>query len=514
MSRSKPRLLIFVIAYYAESTLRRVLERIPASIFDDYDCEMLVVDDASSDRTFEIGRTYQREHREVAMTVLRNEYNQGYGGNQKVGYAYAIREGFDFVAMVHGDGQYAPEELPNLVAPLRHDEADAVFGSRMMTAMGALRGGMPLYKYVGNRVLSTAQNALLGTRFTEFHSGYRIYSVAALRKIRFQLNSNDFEFDTEIILQFLQAGLRIRELPIPTYYGTEICRVNGIPYAWKVMRATLRSVAHRAGLLYQRALEPVEEEGASHYELKLGYASSHSYALDTVPNGAKVLDVGGGSGAVARLLAEKGCEVTLVDRHRPRAMHPRVRAIELDLDSGALGREVRDYEYVLLLDVLEHLKEPEKFLETLRSGFDHRRRVLVLTTPNVAFVVQRLMLLLGQFNYGKIGILDRTHTRLFTFRSLLRLLRETGFRVKSVRGIPAPFPKALGPGVLGRIALRLNLALIHLSRSLFSYQIMVVAEGTPDLEFLLANAKAKSDYDQQVALRPSPRSRMTDARLP
>jgi glycosyltransferase involved in cell wall biosynthesis len=514
MNRPKPRLLIFIIAYYAESTLRRVLERIPSSIFDEYDCEVLIVDDASSDRTFEIGRTYQREHREVAITVLRNEYNQGYGGNQKVGYAYAIREGFDCVAMVHGDGQYAPEQLPKLVRPLRDDEADAVFGSRMMTRTGALRGGMPLYKYVGNRILSTAQNALLGTHFTEFHSGYRVYSVAALRKIRFQFNSNDFEFDTEIILQLLHAGLRIRELPIPTYYGTEICRVNGIPYAWRVMKATLRSVAHRAGVLYQRALEPVEQEGASHYDLKLGYASSHTYAVNAVPNGAKVLDVGGGSGGVARLLADKGCDVTVIDRHRPAEKHPRVRAIQLDLDAAAVGAEVRDYEYLLLLDVLEHLKDPERFLETLRSGFDHRPRVLILTTPNVAFVVQRLMLLLGQFNYGKLGILDRTHTRLFTFRSLLRLLRETGFRVKSVRGIPAPFPKALGPGVLGRIALRVNTALIGVSRSLFSYQIMIVAEGTPNLEFLLANAKAKSDYDEQLAQRASSGSHSTSAPTP
>src|SRR5207237_9197513 len=160
----RQRLLIFVIAYYAEATLRRVLERIPAIIFEQYDCELLIVDDASEDSTFEIGRNFQRQHGELPMTVLRNQYNQGYGGNQKVGYSYAIREGFDFVAMVHGDGQYAPEELPRLVAPLREDAADAVFGSRMLERFAALRGGMPLYKYVGNKVLSGAQNMMLGTR--------------------------------------------------------------------------------------------------------------------------------------------------------------------------------------------------------------------------------------------------------------------------------------------------------------------------------------------------------------
>src|SRR5882672_3651302 len=137
----KPRLLIFVIAYYAESTLRSVLERIPAAVFDEFHCEVLVVDDGSEDRTFAIGRQYKDTHPDIPMTVLRNEYNQGYGGNQKVGYSYAIDEGFDFVAMVHGDGQYAPEELRRLAMPLRNDLADAVFGSRMMERFGALRGG-------------------------------------------------------------------------------------------------------------------------------------------------------------------------------------------------------------------------------------------------------------------------------------------------------------------------------------------------------------------------------------
>src|SRR5262252_4295785 len=128
----KKRVLIFVIAYHAEATLRSVLERVPRQVFSTYECEVLIVDDASTDRTFSIGQEYKAAHPEIPMTVLRNEYNQGYGGNQKVGYSYAIAEGFDFVAMVHGDGQYAPEKLPKLLEPLRQGKADATFGSRMM----------------------------------------------------------------------------------------------------------------------------------------------------------------------------------------------------------------------------------------------------------------------------------------------------------------------------------------------------------------------------------------------
>jgi glycosyltransferase involved in cell wall biosynthesis len=481
------RFLIFVIAYQAETTLRSVLERIPRSIFDALHTEVLIVDDASADRTFEIGAEYRDAHPEIRLTVLRNQYNQGYGGNQKVGYAFAIANGFDYVAMVHGDGQYAPEELPKLLQPLLAGEADAVFGSRMLTRYGALRGGMPLYKFVGNKILTTLQNALLGTKLSEFHSGYRLYSLAALRKLPFQLNSNDFHFDTEIILQLLNAGMRIRELAIPTYYGDEISRVNGMKYAKDVMLATSHNALHRLGILYQRRFD-TQPESNLHYDLKLGYASSHTYALDAVPPGARVLDIGSGPAGIAAELVRKGCQVAVVDQFEPPpGTNPQIKVHVQDLNAPP-GFEV-DADYLLLLDVIEHLHSPEEFLAALRKKFDFDSRTLVLTTPNVAFIAQRLMLLLGQFNYGKSGILDSTHTRLFTFRSIERLLVDAGFRIRVIRGVPAPFPKVLGTGWLGRFALQSNLALIKLSKTVFSYQIYVLAETTPDLDFVLAAAR-------------------------
>ena len=493
------RLLVFVIAYNAEGTLTAVLERIPRSIFRDYDCEVLIVDDASSDRTDAIGRAYRSLHPEIPMTVLRNEFNQGYGGNQKVGYAFAASEGFDYVAMVHGDGQYAPEELPALVAPLRDGQADAVFGSRMMTRLGAIKGGMPLYKFLGNRVLTYIQNLLLGTRLSEFHSGYRVYSVAALQRIPYRLNSNVFHFDTEIIIQLLNARLRIVELPIPTYYGDEICRVNGLKYARDVLAATLRNVAHRSGLLYQRRFEPVAEQNNAHYDLKLAYASSHQFALDAIAPGASVLDIGAGPGGIAGELVKKGCRVAVVDQFLPtHDVDPGVVVLTQDLDQEPTF-DVRGYDYLLLLDVIEHLKSPERFLERLRAQFDYAPRTLILTTPNIAFGIQRVMLLLGQFNYGKAGILDRTHTRLFTFRSLKQLLAEAGFKIRDMRGVPGPFPKVFGNGVLGRAATSINQVLIRVSRSLFSYQIFVIADATPDVDFILADARRRGEVYQRGA---------------
>jgi 2-polyprenyl-3-methyl-5-hydroxy-6-metoxy-1,4-benzoquinol methylase len=336
--------------------------------------------------------------------------------------------------------------------------------------------------------LSRFQNLVLRTRFSEFHSGYRIYSVAALAGLRFDLNTNDFHFDTEIIIQLLQAGRRIVELPIPTYYGDEICRVNGMMYAAQVVRVTLQAVVHRFGVLYQRRFD-TDPDDNSHYTLKLGYPSSHSYAIDSVPAGACVLDLGSGPGGVARELKKKGCEVTVVDAwEHPSAASEGVTCIVQDLDQP-LALDAAPYDHILLLDVLEHVRNPERFIEELRRHFDFQRRTLVLSTPNVAFVVQRLMLLLGQFNYGKAGILDRTHTRLFTFASLRRLLRDAGFRNVRVRGVPAPFPKVLGDGWLGRAAIALNLAAIRVLPTWFSYQIFVVAEATPSVDFVLDSAR-------------------------
>ena len=238
--RKKPKLLIFVVAYNAEKTIETVLSRIPASLVDDYRVEVLIIDDSSPDATFEQAARF-KDTRDLPFDVhvLFNPVNQGYGGNQKIGYHFAIERGFDYVALVHGDGQYAPESLPDLVAPLRDGAADAVFGSRMLARGDAVKGGMPLCKFVGNKILSCFENYMLGTRLSEFHSGYRVYSVDALKRVPFALNTNDFHFDTEIIVQFVFAGLRIEERPIPTYYGDEICHVDGLKYAWHVSKTVL-----------------------------------------------------------------------------------------------------------------------------------------------------------------------------------------------------------------------------------------------------------------------------------
>ena len=486
----KPRVLVFVVAYEAESTLARVLARIPPSM-SELDVQVLVIDDSSRDQTFEVGLITAESvgHR---VTVLCNTANQGYGGNQKLGYAYALRHGFDFVVLLHGDGQYAPESIPELLAPLINGSVDAVLGSRMMIPGAARKGGMPLYKFVGNKVLTWLQNRLLGQRLSEFHSGFRAYRVAALGQIPFGYNSNAFHFDTEIIIQLLLAGFRIVEVPIPTYYGEEICRVNGLKYAWNVILATVGSRLHRLSILYDRKFD-IELPANRRYELKLGYESSHSMALEAVPEGACVLDVGCGPGDFARELRRKGCVVDGADQFAP--FEPSLfRNFTLWREPELLKVDLRAYDYVLLLDIVEHLKEPERFLDALRQASSSVARPprFIVTTGNVVFFLVRLQALLGHFNYGRRGILDLTHTRLYTFKSLRQLFEQCGFRVEGIRGVPAPYPLALGETRLGRALVKLNSVLIRLSPGLFSFQVFLVASPLPTVDALLDDSIAGS----------------------
>ncbi len=489
----KPRVLVFIVAYYAESTILKVLERIPA--LPDYDVEVLIIDDCSSDATFaHSDRLRSSGAYRHKLTVLANAANQGYGGNQKLGYHYAVEQGFDLVVLLHGDGQYAPEILPDLLAPLARGEADVVLGSRMLTPGGARKGGMPLYKWVGNRLLTWYQNRVLRSRLAEFHTGYKAYTVDLLRRIPFELNSNVFHFDTEIIIQFLRARARIREVPIPTFYGDEICRVNGLRYAWDVVNASTVARLQDYGLVYRRNFD-VESLHADnkHYLPKLDFLSTHSVAVAEVPAGATVMDIGCGPGHLCAALHVKVCRIIGVDQFRPADTSVFDEFHVTNLNEQPFPRPMDDVQVILLLDIIEHLISPEAFCDELRLRAQANPGVkIVISTGNIGFCVTRLMLFLGQFNYNKRGILDLTHTRLFTFSSLRRLLKETGFVVEKEIGIPAPIPLVVQQPFWQKFLMQLQSIAMKVSRGLFAYQMLMVVRPLPTVDTLLADTHRHS----------------------
>jgi glycosyltransferase involved in cell wall biosynthesis len=486
----KPRLLIFIVAYHAEATILEVLRRIPE--FEGYDTHVLLIDDGSKDRTFDLSeRVRQSGEYKCPLTVLANPANQGYGGNQKLGYHFAIENGFDLVALLHGDAQYAPEVLPQLLEPIASGRADVVLGSRMLVPRDALRGGMPIYKFIGNRILTWYENRVLKSRLSEFHTGYKVYTIAALKRVPFELNSNAFHFDTEIIIQFLRARCRIAEVPIPTHYGNEVCHVNGIRYARDVVVAATTAMLQDYRLVYRRNFD-VESEAdlSARYRSKIDFPSTHSEAVKEVPPGSVVMDIGCGPGILAATMRAMGCRVIGIDFHPGAGVSTFDEYHSADLNAETFPRALNDVNVILFLDVIEHLQSPEKFCEKLRLMAQENLNVkVVISTANIGFFVTRFMLLLGQFNYNTNGILDRTHTRLFTFSSIKRLLTESGFTVEGIRGIPAPLPLVMKPGFLRNALMRIQRIMIGVSRGLFSYQIFLVARPLPTVQTLLRRAE-------------------------
>jgi glycosyltransferase involved in cell wall biosynthesis len=501
-SPAKPRLLIFIVAYFAERTIDKVIRRIPKSLLDVYDAEILVIDDGSADATFlrsvQSGRDPDLPFK---LTVLFNPVNQGYGGNQKIGYHYAIRMGFDFVALVHGDGQYAPEILPDLVEPLRLKQADAVFGSRMMNPRDALKGGMPYYKFVGNRILTAFQNRILNSNLTEFHSGYRVYAVETLKALPFDRNTNDFHFDTEIIVQLMIAGRTIVEKPIPTYYGDEICYVNGLQYAGNVMKASLQAKFQKANLFYDRRFDCEPVDPGEKYPSKLEFDSTHSRIVELVPAGSSVLDFGSGIGAVGAALKQKGCHVVGCDIEGGPLTAQFDKFVTANLDEGLPDFAGEKFDYILLLDVIEHLRSPEDFLDQLRKVAAASGAEVILTTANIGFIVMRLSLMLGRFEYGKRGILDLTHTRLFTFATMRRALAAAGFDVTASEGIVLPLPLVLGNSRLAKALIRINRFLVRLWPTMFGFQILLRATARLTLDQLLSDARLAADEKLPAALQ-------------
>jgi glycosyltransferase involved in cell wall biosynthesis len=462
---------ILVVAYNAATTLASVLDRIPAD-FRSRISEIFVSDDHSQDSTYLVGLGYQQTS-DLPITMVRQPRNLGYGGNQKAGYQFAIERGLDIVVLLHGDGQYAPECLPEIVAPLERGDADAVFGSRIMIKGAARRGGMPLYKFVGNRILSKLENTALGTDLTEFHSGYRAYRVDALRDLPFEKNSDGFNFDTQIIIQLHDAGKRIVEVPIPTYYGDEICYVNGLQYAWDVTKDVGAYRLQKAGFGSGDRVALGEE-----YQLKESDDSSHGriFALLGSRPPSKILDLGCSAGHLAERLQSLGHHVTGVDLHESPEVHGRLGAFfQANLDEGIPDEVGSGFDLVLAADVIEHLREPERLLRdakrVLRPGGS-----LVVCVPNIAHWYPRTRSLLGRFDYDQRGILDKTHLRFFTRRSIKRTLEREGFVVRRIEPVGLPLDALGMESGAGRWVRLLDSISLSLWPTMFGYQFILEAE--------------------------------------
>ena len=241
------KVMVVMPARNAGLTLERTFGAIPREWVD----EVILVDDSSTDDTVTIARS-------LPLNLIWHPHNVGYGGNQKTCYLEALQRGADVVVMLHPDGQYEPSLIPKMVEPILAGSADMVLGSRLLEPGAALRGGMPRYKYVANRVLTTIENRILGTSLSEAHTGYRAYSRELLLAVPFLRNALDFSFDSEMLMQASHLGFRIAEVPARTIYFDDASSIRFAPaavYGLKTLWAGVRLVLHRKGVLRSRKFE-------------------------------------------------------------------------------------------------------------------------------------------------------------------------------------------------------------------------------------------------------------------
>ncbi len=242
------KVVVVMPARNAARTLERTVSAIPADVVD----EVILVDDSSTDETVEVARR-------LPLHVIWHPHNVGYGGNQKTCYLEALQRGADVVVMLHPDGQYEPSLIPRMVEPILAGQADMVLGSRLAVHGAWKKSGMPRYKFLANRGLTVVENTVLGTHFSELHTGYRAFSRELLLGVPFLRNSIDFVFDSEMIMQAVHFGFRIVEVPARTRYFPEASSASAtqsIVYGFKTLMVAARLLLHRSGLLRSRKFMP------------------------------------------------------------------------------------------------------------------------------------------------------------------------------------------------------------------------------------------------------------------
>jgi glycosyltransferase involved in cell wall biosynthesis len=251
-----PRVIVVMPAYNAARTLEKTYGDLPKALV----YEVILVDDASQDATVQIAQ-------KLSLRCIVHSQNTGYGGNQKTCYVEALKDGADIVVMLHADNQYDATRIPSMIEPIAAGRADMVLGSRLIDgASAALSGGMPFWKLVANRFLTTVENWAFGTHLSELHTGYRAYSATLLTSIPFLLNSDDFVFDTEVIAQAAAGKFPVEEVSVPTRYFPEASSVNfrrSVMYGIKTLNVVLRFLLHR---FHVRSFEQFELISGGHLE--------------------------------------------------------------------------------------------------------------------------------------------------------------------------------------------------------------------------------------------------------
>lgn len=492
-SQPAGQIMILLVPTLVDDALLNLLEKIPNQLTQDAQVDFVLLDRTTDGKLAQLAAHWVGQKQFERWTLLHNPTRHGYGGNQKLGFRLAIDRGYDFVIHFLADGRYDPSDLLRFVEQWRENPSDVLLGDRLSEQVQFKRD-MPPLRRLANRLLAWYQNRMAHANLTDFHCALRGYRTRFLKTIPFEINTNAMHFDSHLLLQAHCINANITQIPVNYLHHSGTPYRAGFGYAWDVFKAATQYRMHQMGMLCSlsyRDLRPTKYQDKT-----TDFKSSHQLALKLVRQIAPqtVTDIGCGPGFVARHCQEAGIRVTGLDMYPPlegamSAFHKVV------LEAESLPVDPFASDAVLMLDIIEHLAHPEEFLLGMRNnsvslGQDGKERTLILSTPNIAFIIPRLNLLFGRFNYAERGILDITHKRLFTRKSLRQCLEICGYQIDKIYPVGLAF-EVVFEGVLGKLLARLAWVAACVLPTVFAAQFLVVCHPTPGLKQILADSRGK-----------------------
>jgi len=478
-----PRVALLLFDCASPDDLERILQCIPPDLEGCLE-EILVVTSATGPAAppgadaLQAAVTRLSDRQPFALRLHLTPGDFGYGGARKSAVEDALREGFDQLVVMRGDGTHPPEALPALLHAALVEDHGLVLASRLGGGSDAPRARVPLVRRLALRATTWVQNRVLGNRAEDPDSGFRIYSSRALRAIPFQLDALDRLFDVELGIQHRALGVSAHEVPVEGGWREAPTVAAELAFG---LRACKKAIGYRLHQLHVIRRGRYFVDHGIHYTLKESATGSHMQIVDAIPPDQRVLDLGCSQGLLAEPLLAKNVRVTGVDFGPGEQLaedladyFQRDLEMPLELPTG------RVFDYVVIADVIEHLRNRSQLLRDARRLLKPGGR-LIISTPNVALWFYRLSLLVGRFEYGPRGVLDYTHVHLFTRDSFRREVEGSGYSVVAERVTALPFEVVFESTGRSRLMRRLASFYHGLARvwpEMFAYQIILEAEIT------------------------------------
>jgi len=469
-----PRIGLFLFGCPDPDTLIQVLDRIPKPA-DEWLAELVVMCEPGAAAWSDQPCPTPRSGRALPLRLHREPRDYGHGGARKAAFESALRSRLDLVVVMRGDGTHPPEALPALLQPALVDGRPVVFASRRGERRGS---GMSITRALAHALAAGLQNRVLGLRQRDYLSSFRVYATEALACVPFQLDSNDRSFDVELAIQLRALGTAVCEVTVGRAWREGPSARDELAHVWRALRAAVDYRLHQLHLT--RDGRYLVDHGI-HYTLKHSVTGSHMQIVDAIAPGSRVLDLGCSQGLLARPLREKQVRVSGVDAGAPHRLAEELEEyFRRDLEEPLELPTGRVYDYVVVADVIEHLRNRQHLLRSARRFLREDGRLLI-STPNVALWFYRLSLLVGRFEYGPRGVLDRTHVHLYTRATFRREVERAGFHVLGERVTALPFEvvfESTGRSRLVRALAEGYHALARLWPEMFAYQFILDAEIT------------------------------------